>query len=460
MAEATLSEKLAQHFISLRLESIPEAVIHATKLHILDSVGVLLAGSHLETGKITYDLALSFGRAGSAAEVTLPGTQGKVSLLDGVMAMASASHCGEMDDIHGGAATCIGAMIVPALLGLGEKHGVDGRTFLEGAIGGYETTVRIGLAINGPSLFGRGWWPSTLCGVFGVALAGATLLRWPVEKAVNALGIAGIHAGGMLTGGGEGSTARHLTFGRSAQTGVLALLATEQGLKGPTRIFEDPRGFCLTLCENPRWDYLERLDDYFLPEVAFKPFPCARQLHAGVEALLYLLDENRVSANEIHAIELGVPRGVAAMIDRPHIMGKRAASLASGQYIMAVTVLRGKLDLDSFGDVFLRGDGVLRLMEKVTVKASTALDSYFPRSWPGRVRIKLIDGRSLAREVLVPKGEKENPMSANEVEQKFRTLAAPVIGEGKTRVLLEQIMKLEKLTSLDDLFSALRPGFA
>ena len=142
--------------------------------------------------------------------------------------MATAAHCGELDDIHGGAATCIGAMVVPALLAMAEKHGGSGRQFLEAAIAGYETIARIGLSIDAPKLFARGWWPSTVCGAFGVAAAGAKFLDWPVEKTVNALGIASLHAGGMLTGGNEGATARHLAFGRAAQNGMLALLATSR----------------------------------------------------------------------------------------------------------------------------------------------------------------------------------------------------------------------------------------
>ncbi len=133
--------------------------------------------------------------------------------------MATAAHCGELDDIHGGAATCIGGMVVPALLTMAEKHGGSGGQFLEAAIAGYETTARVGLSIDAPKLFARGWWPSTVCGAFGVAAAGAKFLGWPVEKTTNALGIASLHAGGMLTGGNEGATARHLAFGRQRGTG-------------------------------------------------------------------------------------------------------------------------------------------------------------------------------------------------------------------------------------------------
>src|SRR4030095_13734311 len=287
MSDEVLSEKLARYFSSLQFDQIPADVVDATKLHILDSLGCLLAGSRLDAGRLAYELAVA--TSGANGTSTLLGSDRRVSFLDAVQAMSVAAHCGEMDDIHGGAGTCIGAMIVPALLATAEKSPSNGRRFLEATVVGYETIARVGLSIDAPTLFARGWWPSTICGAFGVAAAGAKFLGWPIEKTVNALGIASLHAGGMITGGGEGATARHLPFGHAAQGGVLALLAAEQGFTGPKRAFEDPRGFCLTLCAEPRWDFLQSLHKYFLPEVAFKPYPCGRQLHAGGDALVKIL---------------------------------------------------------------------------------------------------------------------------------------------------------------------------
>ena len=453
MSAESLSETLARHWESVRFHEIPEAVRRAAALHILDTVGTILAGSRMNAGRQAYDLAISLN---GRAEVTLPGTGDRVPLLEGVLAAATAAHCGEMDDIHGGAGTCVGGMVVPALLAIAEKYGADSHTFLEATVVGYETTVRVGLAINAPQLFSRGWWPSAVCGVFGVAAAGAKLLGWPAERMATALGIAGLHTGGLLTGGPEGPTARHLTFGRSAQSGVLALLASMHGFTGPKKIFEDPRGFCLTLCEQPRWEYLQaHLDKYFLPETAFKPFPCARQLHAGVGALLELLHKEGITADAIEEIELGVPATPAAMVDRPQVHGNRAASLASAQYVLAVTALRGELNLNSFEPEFLESAEVLRLMEKIRVKVDEELEPYFPKQWPGKVRVKLAGGKSLVSQVLSPKGEIENPMSTAELEEKFQTLAVPVLGTEKASMLAQGILGLENSRSLEGIFTAL-----
>lgn len=432
---------------------MPAALIDAAKLHILDSLGCVLAGSRLEPGARAYQLAIAV--TGSNGSSTLAGASARVNYLDAVQAMAAAAHCGELDDIHGGSGTCIGAMIIPALNALAELHGVAGKRFIEAVVAGYETIARVGLAIDAPQLFARGWWPSTICGAFGVAAAGAKLLDWPLEKIVNALGIASLHAGGMLTGGQEGATARHLAFGRAAQSGALALLATEHGLTGPKWAFEEPRGFCATLCSKPRWEFLRDFDKFYLPEVAFKPYPCARQLHAGVEALLNLVAKHSVAPNEIEGIELSLPTQNAAMVNRPATPTRRAATLGSGQYVMAVTALRGKIDIESFEDHFLRSPAVHALMTKVTVSGRDELDRHFPKYWSGRVKLNLGGGRAHSEQILAPKGESENPMTRKEVEEKFRGLAAPVIGHCNAQKLIEEVAALESRQSLDMLLESL-----
>jgi 2-methylcitrate dehydratase PrpD len=456
MTEETLSERLASRHAALQMKHVPDAVIQVAKLHILDSLGCLLAGSCLGPGKLAYDLAVTTSGGGAGFISTLLGTNSRVLFLDAVQAMSVAAHCGEMDDIHSGAGTCIGAMIIPALVALAERYGGSGRSFLEGAIVGYETTARVGLAVDAPALFIRGWWPSTLCGGFGVAAAGAKFLRWSVDRTVNALGIASLNAGGMITGGHEGATARHLIFGRAAQSGVLSLLAAEQGFTGPKRAFEDPRGFCLTLCAEPKWEYLQSSEPYCLPAVAFKPYPCARQLHAGVEALLGLIQEYSLASSSIDAIELGVPTPVASLVDRPASSTNRAAMLGSGQYVMAVTAIRGKMDPTSLDEAFLKSNEVSNLMRKVKVKGEIKLDPYFPRSWPGRVKIGLKNGLSHTREIIIPKGESENPMSRSEVEEKFLSLAAPLLGDAKARSVIDEVQGLEERDSLDPLLALLK----
>ena len=453
MADPTLSEELATYNVALQLAQIPPEVIDAAKLHILDSIGCLLAGTRLEAGKRAYELAVT--ASGASHPSTLFGTAHRVSYLDAVQAMSVAAHCGEIDDIYGGAGVCIGGMIVPSLLAMAEKYSGSVRRFLEAAIVGYETVIRVGLSIDAPALFARGWWPSTVCGAFGVAAAGAKFLDWSAEPTANALGIAALHSGGMITGGSEGATARHLSFGHAAQNGVRSLLAADQGFTGPKRAFEDPRGFCLTLCQEPKWEHLQSFGSFHLPQVALKPYPCARQLHAGVEALLRIIQQYGLAPERIDAIELAVPTPNASMVDRPSISASHAATVGSGQYVMAVTALRGKINLASFGVEFLTSGAVHDLMAKVKVIANAELDRHFPKYWAGRVTVKS-GSKVYSEEVIIPKGESGNPMRRDEVEEKFLSLAEPVIGNEKTRSVVQEVESLDSRNSSESLLALLK----
>jgi 2-methylcitrate dehydratase PrpD len=454
MPDDPLTVRVARHCNALQLDRIPPEVIDAAKLHILDSIGCLLAGTRLGPGKLAYELAATASGFSNSSS-TLFGTAQRVSYLEAVQAMSVAAHCGEMDDIHTGAGLCIGAMIVPALLAMAEKYSGGGRRFLEAAIVGYETVIRVGLSIDTPALFARGWWPSTVCGAFGVAAAGAKFLSWSAEPTANALGIAALHSGGMITGGSEGATARHLSFGHAAQNGVRSLLAADQGFTGPKRAFEDPRGFCLTLCQEPKWEHLQSFGSFHLPQVALKPYPCARQLHAGVEALLRVLQQQRLTPQRIDAIELAVPTANASMVDRPSITASHAATVGSGQYVMAVTALRGKIDLASFDVEFLTSGAVHDLTQKVKIIAGSELDRHFPKYWAGRVTVKS-GSEVYSEEVIIPKGESGNPMRRDEVEEKFMSLAAPVIGNEKTRSVVQEVESLDSRNSSKALLALLK----
>ena len=191
-------------------------------------------------------------------------------------------------------------------------------------------------------------------------------------------------------------------------------------------------------------------------DVAFKPYPCARQLHAGVEALLTLLRQHSIPPETIEAMELAVPTANAAMVNRPSITASHAATVGSGQYVMAVSALRGKIDLASFGDEYLHNDQVRQLMAKVTVSASAELDSHFPKYWSGRVTVRLRGGQTHSELIIVPKGESGNPMTQREVEEKFLGLSAPVLGEAKARAVVEEVQSLDSRDSLEPLLATLK----
>ena len=124
---------------------------------------------------------------------------------------------------------------------------------------------------------------------------------------------------------------------------------------------------------------------------------------------------------------------------------------------MAVTAVRGKLDLASFEEEFLLDDAVRGLMGKVKVLGSRELDAYYPRYWSGRVTVKSCSGECYTEAVIIPKGEAGNPMTAAEVEEKFLSLAAPIVGTDKATSIRREVGSLDTRDSLTPLIESL-PG--
>jgi 2-methylcitrate dehydratase PrpD len=138
-------------------------------------------------------------------------------------------------------------------------------------------------------------------------------------------------------------------------------------------------------------------------------------------------------------------------------MPTHAATVGSGQYVMAVTLLRRKLDLVSFEEQFLHDSKVREVMNKVKVNACADLERHYPKNWPGRVVVRLSGGAIHSEEVIIPKGESGNPMSAAEIEEKFLSLAAPILGDERALVIKRELHSLEIRESLTGFLAALTP---
>ena len=143
------------------------------------------------------------------------------------------------------------------------------------------------------------------------------------------------------------------------------------------------------------------------------------------------------------------------MVNRPSLTASHAATVGSGQYVMAVTALRGRIDLASFEPGFLHSDKVRSLMSKVTVAGAADLDRHFPKYWAGRVTLKIAAGGTFSHEVIIPKGESGNAMTPEEIAEKFSSLAAPVLGDEKARAVIREADALDSRDSVKPLLDAM-----
>ena len=332
------------------------------------------------------------------------------------------THVGAM--LHPGVATWAGALAV------GEHVGASGAEVLAAVAAGYETTIRIGLAIQ-PSHFRRGFQSTGTCNVFGAAAAAARLLFAGGEREARilaALGLAGGFASSVAQFYYSGGSAKRIHAARAAEGGVAATLLAEQGFAGPPDIIEGAGGFARAYAD--AWDpsvIADRLGERFhLMEVLVKSHAAAARVAAGIDAMLALRRECGFHAKDIVSMHLGIPRVIAGRLTNKHPADLQAAQMClpfSVALAAATELPPGALPVLSVADyeaaladrvVFDLEERTMLDIDEEVEAASNAL------STAARVSVTLRDGRVLARLVKAPKGSAGNPFTGEEHEARFR----------------------------------------
>ncbi|MBI2370087.1 MAG: MmgE/PrpD family protein [Deltaproteobacteria bacterium] len=455
--------RLAEFVAGLTLEDLPPEVVAAARLHLLDTLGCLIGAEATEVGRALLGLSPADEarrrRVFSPTLGTRPGrglpVVDEALRLQQVLIASAQAHALEFDDIHEAAAVCPGAVVIPAALAAAGGGRVPGARLLEAIVAGYEVSIRAGLALRAASLLPRGWWPSSLCGPLGAAAAAGKLLGLGVEPMAHALGIAGLHAGGLLAGGAEGPLGRHLLFGRAAHVGLLSALAAAQGFTGPWRVFEDPRGLWAALGvpanPGPLTGGLGR--EYAVGQVSLKPYPCARQLHAAVFGILKLRDQG-LRPEQLQRLEVHVPPAARAIVDRPGPFPNGMAALASAQYVLSVALMDGEVGLAQFVEARWQQPALRSLMVRVRVTADPALATAQPQGWPARL-VARVGGQSMRLACPVAPGSPALPLTPEQISAKFEALVLPVLGREGARRLPEVVGGVERLRTLAPLQRAL-----
>jgi 2-methylcitrate dehydratase PrpD len=339
-------------------------------------------------------------------------------LAGAVLSGCAQTRCTEVDDIHLASCTTPGSVVVPIALALaaaGELRSVG--DVCAAALAGFESLIRYGVAIDGPTAIGKGVWPTHAAAAFGSAAVASRAYRLSVDRTAGALATALALGSGRPVSATLPSSSRWITLGLAAVNGVTAARAAREGLVG--RADDVALGPRLTNGLGRR---------FLFDDVSVKPYPTARQGLAAIEAARELAEVNRIDPSSIDEIVANLPEPQRAIVDRPELPATRFASIVSAQYQIALALIAPDRLLDIRRTPPLADDRVRRLMSKIRVRRARDLDRHYPRAWPARVDITA-GGRRYSRLVLHPRGDARNPFGWDEMTRKFLALAGPAIGE-------------------------------
>lgn len=443
-----LSEKLARFIAKTKYEDLPEHVVEFTKLCILDWFGSAVAGSSLPPIRMLHELAEELGGAPQATLVT----GGRSSVANAALVNGGASHIVELDDIHKSSIIHAATVVVPAALAVAEWKGKSGKDLIAAVAVGYDVCFRIGEAVS-PSHYYY-WHNTATCGTFGSVAAAAKLLDLTEEQMIHALGNAGTQAAGLWEFIVDGAMTKQLHPGKAAMNGVLAALLGQKGFTGPSRILEGKRGFFEAMSEqaNPNAITDGLAEQYKITENSFKIHASCRHTHQAIDIALDIRRERQLNPEEIEEITVRTYQS-ALMIASNTNPQTVYASKFSVEFCTALGFIKGRAGLAEFNEETLHDPAVRALMGKIHAVLDPAIEEDYPEKWRSAMDIKLRSGESISRMVDYPKGDPENPVTADELVTKFKQLAAALPAEQIERHV-RAILELERTSNVSDWFGA------
>ena len=422
--------------------TLPEAVRAAGRRALLNMVGTAIGGS----GEAAIDRLTEFSsRFGGAATASLIGRRERTDMLWAADINAAAANIFDFDDTHIPTVMHPTAPVAPAVLALAETRAaqglpIGGAALLDAFVLGAEIACRLGNAA-GPAHYTQGWHITSTCGIFGAALASGRLLGLAPSALMDALGNALAQGAGSVET--LGTMSKSLSVGQAARGGLMAALLAERSYTGPGRPLTGKHGFFALYCRGAE---LSRLTDgigsrWEILNNTFKPYPCGVVLNPVIEACLALRAEGRFEPRDVVVVELAGHPLLRQRTDRPGVTSGRAAQV-SAQHAVAVSLLRGKADLDAFSDRSVADPDLRAFGEKLRFRDDPAfsLES-------ARVRLLLADGREIVRTVDAAKGSLERPMSDADLAAKLRT---QVEWRGLDLAVDELIAAIESIETAED----------
>ncbi len=408
-------ENLVKHVVTTRYESLPAEAIQTTKRGILDTIGVLIAGATAPGCNVMIDLVREWG---GKEESTILVHGGKVPAYNAAMVNSVMARALDFDDsvekgMH------LGASAIPTALAVAEMCGnLSGKELLAAVLLGEDLAVRINMATTQ-----RGFDPTGVCMVFGTTAVAGRIMGLDQERMLNALGIAFNEAAGSFQSNIDGALVVRAIQGFTSRSGILAAVLAQKGITGVKNILQGIYGyFQLFSASAGDMDALFAGlgQEFGVNKLMYKKYPsCGATLNA-VEAVLELRREYDISPDEIARIDVYISQSAYNLVGRPFEIRDNPVVDAqfSIQYAVASALLRGGSKLEHFTDRFIRDPEIIKLAGKVHPVVGTEAEG-LGDSGGCFMEIKMKGGAKYSRFMKYHKGTPANPLTDEEIREKF-----------------------------------------
>ena len=448
------TEKLAKFCAETTFSQLDFQVVERTKLIISDTIGAILGG--IVEPEVREFLKFRAGQKSKDRKVKIIGLNKWAEQSDASLIHGIAGTTLEMDEGNQFAKGHPAIHVLPALVSVVQSRllpqNISGQEFLNAFVIGYDVGARIGLASQlNPHMHPHGTW-----GVIGAASAIGVLLKFGHREHMQLMNI----SSSLTTASSrktmlQGGTVRNVYAGLSNQMAHLAIDLIQSGFTGEV----DGIGsiFGNVVSENLNDNLLlEKLGQRFeVMRNYFKLHACCRFNHAALDCLHDLMRDHQELSNieQISFIDVE-SYNLAAELNDPRPQNMLAAKF-SVPFALATTLVNKNSQVLSFAGDALKNEKTMALSKKVSVKEISSMTEMLPEFRPAKVTIGMKSGKVFRHSVKTNKGDWQSPYSADELENKFHSLANRSLSQKKSKVLYDKLQNLERIADMRELLQSI-----
>lgn len=449
------ADDIGEFVSGLRYEDIPARARDVVERAVLDTVGVTLAGVSEGAGRRAI-AAIGASDPGDTGGTGVVGTDLRTSAPEAAFLTGTAAHSLDYDDYTYAYPLHPSATIVPPMLALACHEQVDGRDAIEAYTAGFETLYYLTAPVS-PAHYEQGWHATGTFGVFAAAVTAASLMNLGPDATRDALGIAASMPAGLQRNFGTDTKPMHA--GQAARSGLTAARLARQGFSAEQRALTGDSGFYDRYC-GP-----DDIDRDAIPTpgeplgvvtegVNTKLYPACGATHSSIAAVRTLAGTHEITPADVERIAVEIaPFGRDALQYSTPSTGQEAKF--SLEYCVAAALVRDRIGLGAFDPAAVTDSSVRSLLERVEVSYDGSLAYNDHRS---SVTVTTVDGRQSTETVPHPPGTGANPITADELEGKFRECATRTVSESTAGTLVRSLRELRTVDSLEGTLSGVLPS--
>jgi 2-methylcitrate dehydratase PrpD len=452
MSGIRATSAIAEFVVKSRWEECPTQAVDAARRAILDCLGVMLAGSIDPPARIVQRVAEAEGGAPLA---TVVGTGRRTGATWAALANGTAAHALDFDDTNFAMMGHPSAPVLSAALAAGELALADGRALVHAFLLGFEVETTLAEVLN-PAHYHHGWHATCTLGTIGAAAAAARLLGLDAAQTRMAIAVAASQSSGLKENFGTMTKPFHA--GHAARSGVLSALLAREGWTASEQALEGPQGFLAVLgAGGLRPERLASLGDpwkILTTGVAVKPYPSCACTHSIIDGARELRQRHRLRPDDIAEVTVGVNVSVPNILIHANPRTGLEAKF-SGEFAAAAALVEERMGIQTFTDGKVQDPAIRALLPRVRVVVDPDIPGDLERHMWSRLRVRLADGRTLEIGPRQVPGHPGNPLSADQLREKFEECATLVLSPERTQILREMVETLDTCPDLRSLTAIL-----